>query len=222
MKKLVLGFAIMFATIGAFAQPGNKVQDNKQKHHGKHHDKKAMALQQLNLSDDQKAQIKASNEEFKAKMKAAQGNENQTVKQLRDSRASLAKAHKAKMESILTTEQKGKLAELKTNAKKNHEERSAKHFDKMKKDLSLTDQQVATLKSNQETIKGKFKALHENDKLDRAAKKQQMMALRSEMKSNFDNVLTKEQKDKMQSLRAERKGKMGDRKDKFKHENEVK
>jgi len=212
----------MFATVGAFAQPATSVKDHKQKHHGKHHDGKKMALQQLNLSDAQKAQMKASNEEFKSKMKAAQSNENQTVKQLRDTRASLAKAHKAKMESILTTEQKGKLAELKANAKKQHGEHFAKHFDKMKQQLNLTDQQVATLKSNQESIKGKLKAIKDNDQLDRTAKMQQVKALRTEMKSNFDNVLTKEQKDKMQTLRAERKDKMGERKDKFMNKTEVK
>ncbi len=222
MKKIVTSLVVMaFIITAAIAQPTIKDQADKKKHGKKHH-KKSMAFEQLNLTEDQKAQIKANRADFQKQMKALSSNENQTVKQLRDQRAALAKAQKAKMENILTTDQKSKLADMKTKAVAKHEERSVQHLDKMKQELNLSDNQVAAIRKNQETTKSKLIALKENDQIDRAAKREQLKALKNEMKQNMANVLTKEQQQKLESHKGDMKHKMMKPKDKMMERKEAK
>lgn len=208
MKKATMSLAMAICISAAvFAQPAQKMKHEK-KQPGNHREMKHMAFKELNLTEAQKTQMKASRDEFQKQMKALNSNESQTVKQLRDGQAALAKAQKAKFESILTTEQKNKLAELKTKAKAKHEERFAKHLDKMKEKLSLTDNQVASLKKNHEATANKLKALKDNDKLDRVAKREQLQSMKEDMKNSLDKVLTKEQKEKFESMKGEKKNKM--------------
>ncbi|MEO7312679.1 MAG: hypothetical protein ABIX01_19995 [Chitinophagaceae bacterium] len=222
MKKLGLSLsAIVLVAAATFAQPAIKEKADK-KEHGRQFHQGHKGMEQLNLSDDQKAQMKASRADFHKQMKALESNENQTVKQLRDQRASLAKAQKAKFESILTPDQKSKMTEMKVKGRQKHEEHFAKHIDKMKQELNLSDNQVATIKKNQEANSGKIKAIMQNDQLDRTAKKEQLKAMRAEMKQNMDKILTKEQQEKMESKREAMKGKMKDRKDRFSERKEVK
>jgi len=207
MKKLVLALAVVaFTVASSFAQ-----HDSKSKAGKKHH-KRNKAIAQLNLSDAQKAQMQANRADFKKEMKAVNSNENQTVKQLRDQRAALAKGQKAKMESLLTNDQKIKMAEVKTQANSIHRERFAKHIDKMKQELSLSDNQVAALQRNHEASKRKLKAIKDNDQPDRAAKKEQMKAMKNDMKNNLASVLTKAQMEQMESRKTSMKGKMKNKK----------
>ena len=114
MKKLLaLSFAAAILTFTASAQTERKV-DNKAKmerHNGKH-DKNKM-LKDLNLSDEQKAQLKTQHQEMKSKREALKAQDNITVKEMREKQAALQAEQKAKMESLLTAEQKSKMAEIK-------------------------------------------------------------------------------------------------------------
>ena len=202
MKKLKLAFAALLLTSTiSFAQPAT-TQESKAS--GKHQHQNRM--QDLNLTEDQKVQMKAENESFKTQLKALKSNGAQTDQQ-KEQRTALAQAHKAKVESILTTEQKSKMATLKATDKQNHPEMSDKHMQNMQKELNLTDAQANELKKNQATLKSKMDAIKNNSNLDEAAKHQQLSALKEERKAMFDKVLTAEQKEKFQGMRKEHKGK---------------
>jgi periplasmic protein CpxP/Spy len=195
MKQLITGIAALLLTTSvAFAQPTTRQKD-------KMHHPKEMAMQQLNLSEDQKAEMKAAKEDFRSKMQALRSNENQTVKQLREGQASLMKAHQQKLESILTAEQKSKLATLKAQAKQQRQQMGAKHFDKLKQELGLTDQQAAELKKGQADAKSKLAAIRNNSGLDATSKREQLKQLHQEMKNNIDKVLTPEQKQKWEGMK---------------------
>ena len=197
MKKIQIALVALILSTGiTIAQPDTKTHDKQFTHQ-----RKEMAFDKLNLSDDQKGKMKAANDDFKKQMQALNSNENQTVKQQRDARTALMKEHKAKVESILTADQK---AQMKLDAKKRHSEMSAKHLDKMKQELALTDQQVSQLKSSQEAMKTKVGAIENNTSLDRTAKMQQLHAARESMKNSMEQILTPEQKEKWQGMKKNR------------------
>lgn len=204
MEKLKFAFAaLVLVTTISFAQPANTPVGKLQGRH-QHTNK----MQELNLTEDQKAQMKMADEEYKAQLKALNSNENQTVKQQRDQSAALEQARKAKLETLLTAEQKSKMAELKATSKQNRPEKSAKHVQDMQKELNLTDVQVDELKNNHAALKNKMDAIKNNTSLDEASKRSQMAALKEDQKAMFDKVLTAEQKQKFQGMHKEHKGNM--------------
>lgn len=204
MKKLQFAFAVLvLATTVSFAQPATK-QNGKQ--YGKH--QQVNRMQELNLTADQQAQMKAANDEFRAQMKALKSEGSQTVDQQKAKRTELAQAHKAKIESLLTSDQKTKMKELKETEKQQHGEMGAKHIEKMQQELNLTPDQASQLKSSDEVMKSKSASIKNNTNLDANAKHQQLKALMDERKALMDKVLTPEQKEKWQGMKKQHKGKM--------------
>ena len=90
MKKLLaLSFAAVIISSAAFAQT-ERVVDNKPKterHKGKH-DKDKM-MKELNLTKEQKVQLKATHKEMKAKREALKAQDNITVKEMREKQEAL-------------------------------------------------------------------------------------------------------------------------------------
>jgi len=160
-----------------------------------------MMAKELNFTEAQKAQAKANHEEFKKKMQELNKNESITVKEQRDRRAALLKEQKSKMDALLTPEQKTKMAQLKAERKAKGEEHFAKHLDKMKTNLGLTDAQVAQMKSQRESMQSKFKAIMDNESLSREQKKEQFQALRAEAKEQHKKIFTPDQLKKMEEMK---------------------
>ena len=114
MKKLLaLSFAAVIISSAAFAQTERTVDSKPrtERHKGKH-DKDKM-MKELNLTTEQKAQMKAQHQEMKAKREALKAQDNITVKEMREKQEALKAEQKSKMETILTAEQKTKMAEMK-------------------------------------------------------------------------------------------------------------
>jgi Spy/CpxP family protein refolding chaperone len=204
MKKMILGLAALLMVSFSFAQPNQ--QHHAKRAFGQHN--RGMQFKKLNLTDAQKEQMKTVNADFHKQLKALNAKEDITVKEQRSQRAALAKAHKASIESIFTAEQKAQLVQMKAERQNKMGEMGAKRLDQLKDKLSLTDAQVTKLKAGQEATKAKKEAIIKNEQLTQDDKKQQLMALRGEMKKNMDEILTAEQKAKMQELRKDRSEKM--------------
>ncbi len=217
MKKLLIALiALVSISVTATAQttPGKIRQHDKIerksdaiKHHRhrkfrRHHREHRMA--ELNLSPSQKDQAKQYRENYKKQLQSLSKNENITVKEMRDKKMALRKDEAAKMESLLTQEQKTKREQLKAEGKVKAEKQYTARMDKMKSKLNLTDKQVAQMKTQRETMQAKFKAIKEDDKLDRAAKKEKLMALRSQMKEEHKKIFTPEQLQKMEEMKKGR------------------
>jgi hypothetical protein len=200
MKKIMLtALAFTLAVFSANAQVERKMKHQKQQRHD--------AMKQLNLSEDQKKQAGAIKQDYKAKMQELNKNENITVKESRDRKEALRKEQKTRMQGLLTSEQKTRLEQLKTDKKARKEAHFAKRMDKMKAHLQLTDDQVATLKAGRERMKSRLKSIKENQGLDRVQRKEQMMALKNERKTQMESILTTEQREKMKDMRKKRSGK---------------
>lgn len=113
MKKLfALAFAASIFNFAATAQtervmvPGEKHQ----RHAGK--EEKMKMMKELNLTKEQKAQLKAGHKEMKAKHEALKAQDNITVKEMKERRAALKAEQRSRMDAILTPDQRIKMAEI--------------------------------------------------------------------------------------------------------------
>ena len=113
MKKLfAFAFAAVILSSSSFAQTERQV-DKKAKmerHQGRHG--KGEMMKDLNLSKEQKSQMKILLQEMKTKREALKAQDNLTVKEMREKQAALQAEQKARMEALLTAEQKAKMEEL--------------------------------------------------------------------------------------------------------------
>jgi len=172
--------------------------------HGKHqgrHDMHGMDMKQLNLTDAQKEQFKAQHESFRKQMEELKKNDNITVKEWKSRKEALHKEQKAKMQAILTPEQKAKIEKLKAEQKGMREIDAKARMEKMKLHLGLTDDQVAKINKNRTDMMEKMKSLRENDKMDMEKKREQMKELMKKQKEQMKSILTEEQMKKMQEGR---------------------
>jgi hypothetical protein len=83
-------------------------------------------------------------------------------------------------------------------------EGQAKHFDKMKSTLGLTDEQSKKLKESQAGFQDKIKSIRENQSLSEDQKREQVRAIAKEQHEQLKSVLTPEQLQKMKGGRRGR------------------
>ncbi|MES2648625.1 MAG: hypothetical protein V4717_17245 [Bacteroidota bacterium] len=204
MKKMILGLAALVMVTCTFAQPSTN--HRKGKHPGMEQ-RGALGFKDLDLTETQKQQVKAINENFHQQMQTLNSKENITVKEQRTQKANLLKAHKEQLQAVLTPDQKQKMVEKKAEMQKNRLAMQDKRLETLKSKLALSDAQVATIKSKQQSNQAKMEAIMKDEKMDQAQKKQQIVSLRKEMKNELYEVLTPEQKAKLEALKTERRDK---------------
>jgi Spy/CpxP family protein refolding chaperone len=203
MKRIVLSFLVVaISAVAANAQEKHEGYKGMRKHH--HH---GMAIEKLNLSEDQKAQFKTLNADFHSQMQALQKQDNLTVKEWKNRKETLSREHKAKIQSLLTKEQKDQLAKMKQDRKAKMEEMSAKRMDMMKQRLALTDAQSAQIKDLNSELHEKIKGIRENQSLAKEEKREQIKSLVKENREKMKSILTEEQLQKMKDGRHNRQEK---------------
>ena len=207
MKKILVGL-VAFSCFILSATAQDKSVDKQDKMNGKDHHEKGMMMKQLDLTADQKEKIKISREDFRTKMIALNQDESVTLKDYRDKKYILRKEEKMQFLNILTPEQKTKLEQFKKDEKAKRELMAAKRIDKLKAELNLTDEQVATIKANRQAIRTKVQAIIQNDSLSRTDKKEQLVSIKDANKGSMKTILTADQYTKWQELRKERMEKM--------------
>ena len=222
MKRILTSALVLALTIGA-AQAQSSTSDKakadkKEQKDGKHD--KAKGFGDVNLTEDQKARLQSIRENYKKEAEALRNNTTLTAEQKQVERKKLHEKIRTESASILTPEQKQQMEEMRSERgahakgkfdkgdrmskahKGDHDKMKAKG-EEIKKDLNLTADQEAKMKQVRESYKAKFEALS-TEKLTqderRAKAKELMQAQQEEMKS----ILTKEQQEKMQSLKKDR------------------
>ena len=200
----------------------NRAYDKTEMHNGKGDG----GMKELNLTDAQKAQMKASREEMRTKMDAIRQNTSLTEDQKKTQMEALRNEQKQKMEAMLTPEQRTKFAELRKNKGERSEtmgqgEGKGNREDhmKMKEELGLSDDQATKLKALHESTKSQIEAVKNNTTLSEAAKKEQMKAIKENAKAQKKTILTAEQFKKMEELKG--KGHHGHGKGKMKTKTKV-
>jgi len=212
MKKLILT-----ALVGAFAVISVQAQEiPERKHEGymphakeRAHHKKQLA--NLNLSEEQKGQLKSLNEEHHKKMEELKKQDNITVKESRDRMEKLRKEHHEKFQALLTPEQKAQIEKNKEVQKARMDEMNKKRGEKLKTVLGLSDEQSAKMETNRKQMGEKMRAIREDKSLSDEQKKEKTKELMKQQKENMKSILTEEQ---LKKLKESRDHKDGDRKEK--------
>ena len=167
------------------------------------HGQNFMAMH-LKLTDTQKQQVKALNDDYRKKLSNLEKNDNITLKDYRTQKARLEHERKAKFQGILTTEQKNEIAQAKKQRSEKMAMMAQKRIEKMKTDLDLTDAQVAKIQDQQKASMEKAKKIWENTSLTNDQKKEQLMSLRKENHDDMNRILTADQIKKREELRNNR------------------
>jgi len=181
--------------------PGHFKGDMDKRMGGKFGDRKGMMMQHLNLTEEQRKQGKTIHENTQQQLAALEKNDKMTLGDYKKKKAAILKDQKDKMQALLTDEQKTKIADGKKKMQENMQVRGAARLERMKIDLGLKDEQVATIKASQTQLHEKVKAIHENDALLPEQKKEQVKALMNQQKESLKSVLTVDQLAKLESMK---------------------
>jgi Spy/CpxP family protein refolding chaperone len=225
MKKFIAIASALFLIAGA-----TQAQDSTSKKHRHEGGKRPKMEQQLGFTDAQKSEFKNLNESYRTQIKAVHDNASLSKEDQKTKIEALRKQQHEKMQSLLTAEQKSKMASYKKDGKgkegkagaagrkgKDGKERSGKDFagkkgDRMKggnpaelkQKLGLSDAQAQQLKTSREQFQTKAKAIREDSKLTDEQKKAQMKVLAEQRQQSLKSVLTAEQIEKMKSAKGKR------------------
>lgn len=232
MKRILTSALILALSIGAAqAQQNNhgKGEGPKKEHRGHQMDKRGGGFEKLNLTADQKTKMKSLHEQFKKESDDLKAQESTlTAAQMKEKRQALHEKHQAQMEAILTKEQKDQLAQLKADHKgfdRGPRDGAARfdstrrgNFDRARgdrgrgferdgdfaKELNLTADQQSKLQQIRTDFRSKMEALKSDNSLTQEQKRTKFRELAQAQQEQMKKVLTKEQIEKMQSLRKER------------------
>jgi len=214
MKKLMIICTALFITGLASAQTADSTQ-----HNGFHKGQAGMhrrqggqgqMAQKLNLSDDQKAQLKTVNESYRKQMSDLKANTALSDDDRKTQFSALQKSHREEMNKVFTDDQKKILAESrgKMQGGRGHMgQRAGKgarggvSLDKIKQELNLTDDQTAKLKTQREQLHTQMKSVREDSSLTADQKKEKVKQLFGQQKEQLKTILTPEQLTKLQSMR---------------------
>ncbi len=163
-----------------------------------------MMMTDINLTDAQKHQARALNEDYHVKVKNLEKDNNITLKDYRAKKASLEQERKAKFQALLTPEQKDKIAQDRKARSEKMKMIAQKRMDKMKADLNLTDEQVAKIQEQRKSSMEQMKAIRENSSLSQEQKKEQLMNLHKSMHDSMNSILTADQIKKRDEMRNDR------------------
>lgn len=207
MKKiLVLAFSL-----GVFATQSDAQVSGKSDHHQRvqrdsTHNRGQM-IKDLNLTESQKAQLKASREQMRTQMEAIKNDSTLSQEQKKEKMQQLHQSQRTKMNSVLTAEQKSKLKAERTEKKDWKGNHKGDKKQGMMKDLNLTEVQKTELKADREIMKQKREAIKNDVSLNDTQKKEKMRELFKSHKEKMNSILTAEQKAKLEAAKKDSKEK---------------
>jgi Spy/CpxP family protein refolding chaperone len=198
MKKVFIAMALAaFVATTACAQDQSLNNDRPPMH--RHH---GDALAQLNLTDDQKNEMKVINDDFKQQMTELKKSEDKiTVTEWKSKIATIRKDHHEKVEKVLTDEQKASLKKMHKEHGKGFRQDKHNRIEEMKKELSLTDEQTAAVEKNLSESLIKMRTVHDDKSLTDDQKKTQYKTLHDQQQESLKSILTPDQWTKFQELK---------------------
>ena len=158
----------------------------------------------VHLSKEQIEQSKNIRETYGKQLAAFYDNDNLKLGDFKKKSAAIRKEMKDKLAAILTPEQKSKIEASKKKREENMQVMAAARLERMKIDLTLTDNQVASIKTAEASLHTQMKALHEDESLVPEQKREKMKALMEQHKATLKAILTPEQLNKLESTMKHR------------------
>jgi Spy/CpxP family protein refolding chaperone len=197
MKKMIFSLLVLSMAVAVKAQeiPERKTERPRMMEGKRHHGD--VDMKKLDLTEDQKVKFKTQNESFHQQMEELKKNDNITVKEWKAKAEALRKEHKAKIDGILTADQKQKLEKMKAEGKERQEGMMKERGEKMKTLLGLSPEQSSKMEANRKEMGEKMKALRENSSLSEDQKREQMRELHKKQEESMKSILTEEQLKKL-------------------------
>lgn len=165
----------------------------------------------IRYTPEQRQQLAAINKEYRQRSADLYKKDNITLREYKAGLVALQKEKKSKTEALLTQQQKDQLAMRRKRMGENMQVMAAARMERLKLRLSLSDDQVARIKSGQESLHNQLKAIRENDNLLPQQKREQVKDLMSKNKDIVKSVLTPEQQTKFDEMNRHRPPFMSDR-----------
>lgn len=168
---------------------------------------------ELSLDDVQYKSIKSINEEYGGKYSKVRGDSTLSKEAVQQQMKTLRLEKNAAVKKVLTTEQNARWESYRSaqgqkhraHTKRSHQDR-ALH---MQKNLSLSDEQTAKIKSIDKEFATKFQALRKDSTLARTGSNERVKQLKEEYRTKTKSVLTDEQLKKWEAQKAAWKKKKG-------------
>ena len=154
----------------------------------------ARMAKQLNLTDQQKTQIKSMREATHQQLQALRNDTSLTPEQKRERARQLMEQSQAQFQSVLTPEQQQQLKDMRAQAQQ-------RGLDRMAKALNLSDQQKQQIQPILEAQHQQLDALRNNTSLTSDQRREQSQQLRQQTQSQINNILTPEQQQQAQQMR---------------------
>jgi predicted transglutaminase-like cysteine proteinase len=202
MKKSMIFFGLMMATTLMFAQ--RRVDPMERATRQAENMKSEMGLDEVQFNA-----VKAVLEEYAAKITFVRRDSALSEEIKRERVAKLHHEREASLKKVLSQEQYEKLVADRSNHATKQRPRMTKHhehyFDRMQKELSLTEEQAEKLKKINKEFGQKFRAVTSDSTIAQEDKKARAKQVREEYRSKMKSILTEEQLKKWETLEAERK-----------------
>ncbi len=207
MKKIALGLMAVVLGFSAMAQTtdSSTYKNNGQQKEYRHKQfKGGDGLSKLNLTDDQKAQVKTINESFRQQMKDLRSQGNITVDEQKQKREALMKDHREKIAAVLTPEQKEQMKALRKDHKGGKDGAHARSVRELTKDLNLTPDQSAQMSSLNSAFKNDLQSVRQNTSLTQDEKREQMKSMMKKHRLDVEALLTDDQKAELKNHQKNR------------------
>ena len=160
----------------------------------------------IDYTPEQREQVAAINKEYRQKQQDLFKQDDGTLKQYKSNLLALEKEKKARLQALLTQQQKDRLASRRDRMEENRQVMAAGRLERLRLNLKLTDDQVAQIKASQLNLHNQVKAIRDNDNLLPQDKRDQMHALMMTRNDNMKTILTPDQYTKFQQMSHHRHG----------------
>ena len=172
-------------------------------------------LEKLNLTADQKSQVQTIMQKTRADIKTIRENPALSPEQKDQQIQAIKQATDEQMKSILTPEQHQKFEEMKAARKNKGEENGGKWGKEGRngphnpfEQLNLSEEQKTQIHPIMQKTGDEIKAIKENASLAPAQKEEQIQAIRQNTDEMLKTILTPEQYQKLEAMKAEHKARM--------------
>jgi Spy/CpxP family protein refolding chaperone len=155
------------------------------------------AIDQLNLTDAQKTQLKSLRDQQHQQLQALRQDQSLTPDQRRAQAQTIHQQFQSQIHGMLTPEQQAQLKQMR-----------GRRGGPMAR-LNLTDDQRAKLQPLMQQQREQVQAIRNDSSLTQQQKQEKIQALRQSMMSQMQGILTPEQQQQMQQWQQNRRGRHG-------------
>ena len=155
----------------------------------------------LNLSDEQKKQLKEINEGYRKQIADIRNNKSLSADEVKTKSNALRKELAGKRQALLTSEQKTQMADRRKDFTAKAKARNGRGMAQMQKGLGLTAEQSTKMQASRKDFSEKVKTIRADKNLTNTQKQEQIKELSKQNREAMKSILTPEQLEKMKAGR---------------------